>query len=84
MYVGNSRNSQHGMEGLVIKELRLWSYKRSYIELRDWRFQQVDPRQLAYQRGLFPLLTYIRFSEANFKEFNFASIIPDSGVEARV
>jgi len=33
---------------------------------------------------LFPLLTYIRFSEGNFKEFNFASIIPASGADPSI
>jgi len=33
---------------------------------------------------LFPLLTYIRFSEGNFKEFNFASIVPASGANPNV
>ena len=59
-----------------MKELRLWSYKRTTQQIRDWRYQQIDPRVLGSNSGLFPLLTYVRFSEANFKEFNFASIVP--------
>lgn len=32
------------------------------------------------ERGaLFPLISYVRFAEANFKEYNFASIVPSSG-----
>jgi len=84
MYIGNSKVGGQGIPGLVVKELRLWSYKRSSQEIRDWRYQQIDPRVLGSNSGLFPLLTYVRFSEANFKEFNFASIVPQSGAKTNV
>ena len=59
----------------------MWNYKRTYQDIKEWRHNQIDPRSFV-GRAIYPLMTYIRFTEANFKEFNFASIIPDSGAKS--
>lgn len=84
VYIGNSRLLTQGVAGLVVKEVRMWNYKRSMAEIREWRYNQIDPRSVANKVNTYPLISYIRFTEANFKEFNFASIIPQSGASPLV
>jgi hypothetical protein len=81
--IGNSRLMTQGHAGLVVRDVRMWNRKRTYQEIKEWRFNQLDPRSYV---GLssYPLMTYIRFTEANFKEFNFASIVSESGASPLV
>jgi len=38
VYIGNSRLLTQGVAGLVVKEVRMWNYKRSMAEIREWRY----------------------------------------------
>jgi hypothetical protein len=71
IYVGNNKNEFKGTSNLLVREIRLWGYKRSNSEIFEWRYRQVDPRMFNSSQ----LLTYLRLDEGYYDDYNFASIL---------
>lgn len=53
-----------------MKEVRVWPFKRSYLDIQEFRYRQINPNSLS---GNNRLLAYLRLTEAGYHEYDFAN-----------